>query len=329
MRNSKTIENKIREYKAFSKNLFREIKQAQRIGVFAHSSPDPDAFGSQFGLGVFLKEHFPTKDIVIVGESHEMYSGSMYPYTDNVDDSWFQNPFLAIAVDTATRDRVSNQNYKLATTLIKIDHHPNVDPYGDYSLVDPSSVAVSEILSVLLLGTKKRISPEVASYLYSGIVGDSGRFRYASTTALTFSIAALLVNLGVNINDVYSKIYVQEESDLIASGYILSNYKVTPNGFAYYCFSDETQQKLKISADRAKEHVNIFSGVKGVKAWASFTERKENNEWRVSLRSGGKPIDHIALKWRGGGHPQASGATLLNKAEIEAFIAELDEYIKA
>lgn len=324
---SKNLMSRIKEYKPFVHKIFKEIEKYDRIAIFAHRTPDFDAFGSEFGLSSYLKDNYPNKEIITLGENHYLYSGDLYPLTDDTPDTWFAKPFLAIIVDTGNLARVSDSRYQKAETIIKIDHHPNVEPFGNICFVDTKAVAVSEILTVMLLAHGKYLSVESASYLFSGIVGDSGRFKYASTTATTFAATEELINHGIDINAIYNKLYAQEVEDLKAVGYILNNFTITKHGFAYFIFDDATQKALNIPAERPKENVNVFSGVRGVKAWAAITEYKDKGEWRVSLRSASKPINDIAAKWRGGGHVQASGATLLSKEEITSFINELDAYL--
>ncbi len=324
---SKNINERIAEYKPYISAIFTEVEKYEKIAIFAHRTPDFDAFGSQFGLASYLQDNYPEKDIIVLGENHYLYSGDLYPVISEVNEAWFKTPFLAIVVDTGNLARASDNRYELAETIIKIDHHPNVEPYGKVCFVDTKAVAVSEILAVLFLGHGKKLSATTASYLFSGIVGDSGRFKYASTTATTFATTEELINHGVDINEIYNKLYAQEVADLKTMAYILNNFTITKHGFAYYIFDDKTQKELDIPAERAKENVNVFSGIRGVKAWAAITEIKESGEWRVSLRSAQKPINHIAAKWRGGGHVQASGATLLSKSEIKQFIDELDAYL--
>jgi phosphoesterase RecJ-like protein len=326
---SQNILNKIKSYHDFEKAIFTEVKKYTKIAIFAHKTPDFDAFGSQFGLAQYLKDNFVNKDIRVFGENHYLYSGDLYPMTDVAEEEWFNTPFLALIVDTGNLTRVGDNRYVKAETIVKIDHHPNVEPFGQVIMVDTKAVAVSEILALLFITNGGVISALTSSYLFSGIVGDSGRFKYASTTATTFAVTESLINFGVDINAVYNKLYAQEVDDLKAMGYILNNFTITPNGFAYYIFTDEAQKLNNIPTERAKENVNIFSGVRGVKAWAAITEVVETGEWRVSLRSAQKPINDIAAKWRGGGHVQASGATLLNKDEIAQFIAEVDDYLKS
>lgn len=318
---------KLTRYHAYQKDIFLKIKEFKKIAIFAHRSPDFDAFGSSFGLASYLKTNFPNKEIVVLGENHYLYSGDFYPRNDEVADEWFDEDVLAIVVDTATQDRASDARFSKAGYLIKIDHHPNVEPYGDICFVDDSAVAVSEILAILFFIDGKEISKDSATYLFSGIVGDSGRFRYSSTTATTFEVAAQLISKGIEVNHVYNLMYAQELEDLECRAYILNNYTITAHGFAYYIFDKETQDRLNIPAERAKENVNVFSGIRGINVWAAITEDAKRGEWRVSLRSAFLPINGFAELWRGGGHVQASGASLLNKEEIPLFVAAIDKFI--
>lgn len=330
-KNSPTIDRKALEYYDFAKQLVKTIKKHKKIAVFSHKTPDPDALGSEFGMYVWLKDNFKDKDIKVFGEDHQFYTPNLYPYLDKADDEWFKTPFLAIVVDLGNLARCSEPRVKLASYTVKIDHHPNVEPYGDLILVDDMSVAVSEMLAVMMLSLSDRyiFSKEAAKMLFSGIVGDSGRFKYATTTATTFAVAEHILELGVDMNkDVYAHLYSGDLEDLYTKRFILDQFKVTANGFAYYVLDAEAQKTINITPERGKENVNIFSGIKGIKAWAAITEDAEEKRWRVSIRSAGQPINELAAKWRGGGHPQASGASLLSREEIAIFVKEIDEYLK-
>jgi len=328
---SPALTRKINEYAPFSAQLIAKINEYDQIGVFAHKTPDPDALGSEYGMYFWLKDNFPHKDIKVFGEDHQFYSPALYPILDKETDKWFAKPFLALILDLGNMGRCSEPRAAKAHYTVKIDHHPNVEPYGQLMLVDDNSVAVSEILAVLFLGLSDKFvfSKRSATMLFSGIVGDSGRFKYATTSAATFAVAEQLLELGVDMNkDIYSKLYSGDLEDLYTKRYILDQFKVTPNGFAYYVLDAEAQKTINITPERGKENVNIFSGIQGIQAWAAITEDVEEGRWRVSLRSAGKPINELAAKWNGGGHPQASGASLFDRSEIAQFVKEVDEYLK-
>ena len=307
--------------------IFQAIEQFDRIAVFAHVIPDYDALGTQFGLYTWLKDNFPHKDIIIAGSNHRDYTPRLYPVIEDTPDSWFATSFLAIVVDTATGNRVSDMRYQKAAKIVKIDHHPAVDQYGDINLVAVDLVAASEIVGNLVLAYPKVsvLSKEAAIYLYSGIAGDSKRFLYADTSAHTFAIAEALIGTGINLStDVYNKMYVGSLNDLRVQAYILNHFTVTDHGIAYYILDAQTLKLLGREADQGKEYVNIFSEVEGINAWASISEDQEKHIWRVSIRSKALPINQVATKYRGGGHAQASGATLESVTEIDALINDLN-----
>lgn len=329
---SPSINRKAEQYYSFALALVAKIKEYDRIAVFSHKTPDPDALGSEYGLYTWLQDNFgDTKEIKVFGEDHQFYTPALYPVLDKEDDAWFGKPFLAIVVDLGNLDRCSEQRVRKAACMVKIDHHPNVEPYGELMLVDDNAVAVSEMLSLIFLSLSDefKFTKEAGKYLFSGIVGDSGRFKYATTSATTFAVVEQILELGVDMNnDVYAHLYAGDIEDLYAKKYILDQFKITDNGFAYYVLDAEAQRSLNITPERGKENVNIFSGIQGIKAWAAITEDANEKRWRVSLRSAGKPINGLAAKWRGGGHPQASGASLFSRDEIELFVNDVDQYLK-
>ncbi len=322
------LKQKLKLYKPYARAIFALVEKYEKIAVYAHRSPDFDAFGSQFALASFIKEHYPNKDVVVLGEVNDFLISELYPELDSPSAAWFSAPYLSLVVDTGNTARISDKSYEGATEIVKIDHHPNVEPYGELVFVDDKAVAVSEILALLFMSLNKKISKTTATYLYTGIVGDSGRFRYRSTTALTFIVVSHLLNAGVDIGDVYNKMYALSENELKVQAFILNNYEITKDGFAYYKISDSDLAKLNVSVEIAKDQVNIFSSIKGVKVWAAIVENKERKEWRVSLRSKDINISSFAAKWHGGGHAQASGASLYTDEDFPVFINEINEFIR-
>lgn len=328
---SHNIIAKFNDYESYFLQIIEDIKKYDRIAIFTHRTPDFDAFGSSFGFYYWLKENFKDKEIKILGENHINYTPMLFPYTDEVKDEWFEKDFLALVVDLGNGARCSDKRYIKSSKVIKIDHHPNLEPYGHLNFVDVGAVAVSEILTIMFLYFEDKgfvLPRDSAVSLFIGIVGDSGRFRYSSTTAATFAAAEALLEHGVDLsNDVYGIIYQGELEDLYIKRYILSNFNITKNGFAYYILDAETQIALKITPERGKENVNIFGGIRGIKVWAAITEDKKEGVYRVSIRSAGQPINEFAAKWNGGGHVQASGATIFKKEDIEVFVKEMNDYI--
>ena len=244
-----------------------------------------------------------------------------------IDDSWFDNnEFLAIVMDTGDTKRISDKRYTKAKFIIKMDHHPNVEPYGNINIVNDELASCAELMANMLYYFDKSMSQQAAHYLYSGIVGDSGRFLYNSTSPHTFEISKLLLETGFNLSkDVYQKMYTKNIDDLKVTAYVLGNFKVTKGGVAYYILPIEVQNELKITVERGKENINLFSNIDGINAWFCVTQDINKGDWRVSIRSKEKPINGVAAMFKGGGHEQASGARLKDLSELDSLIEELDK----
>ena len=310
--------------------ILKAIKRYDRIAIFRHSMPDFDALGSQMGLATWLKDNFPNKEIHVLGDNHVTFTPRLYPEMDRLSEEWFKESFLAIILDTANKSRISDPRWKKAKFKIKIDHHPEVEKYGKVQIVRTDACAAAEILTDILLSFKGDyvLSKEAASYLYSGLAGDSGRFQYSSTSEESFITASYLLAAGIDLSDVYNRMYQKKIDDLKVTAYILNNFSVSEHGIAYYVLPDNIQKELNITTERGKENVNLFSNIEGINAWCSITEDVKDCCWRVSIRSKKVAINGVAAKWEGGGHAQASGAKINKLADLPAFIDDLDQLFR-
>ena len=308
--------------------VLRQIKRYKKIAVFRHIMPDFDALGTQFGLATWIKENFPDKDVKILGDNHVTFTPrGLFPETDKVSDAWFDD-FLAIIVDVGDKKRIADPRFEKAKYIIKIDHHPETDKLFDLSIVDTSKAAASEIVANMLISFKDySLSALSAKYLYIALVGDSGRFMYSSTTPHTFEIASTLVSKGINITSIYALMYEKNVADLEVTKFILNNYKVSPQGVAYYVLTNEDLLKLGLTSERGKENVNLFSNIKGINIWCSITEDITEPCFRISIRTRDYIINGVASEFKGGGHAQASGCQIKDLSELDAFINRLDQLI--
>jgi bifunctional oligoribonuclease and PAP phosphatase NrnA len=308
--------------------LRRAINRYDRIVIFRHIKPDFDAMGTQMGLYQFLKDNFPEKEVHFVGDNHVTFTGRLFPETERLNDEWFNVPFLAIVVDVGDTDRVADPRFQKAAYVAKIDHHPAKTQIARHPILDINAAAASEIAADFCFNWKgKLVTKEAARSFYIGLVGDSGRFMYSSTTAHTFAVAQSLLGSGISISDIYLSMYEKKLDDLKVTAYILNHFSVSAHGVAYYCLDAKIQEELKITPERGKENVNLFSNIDGVNAWCSITEDPNPKDWcwRISIRSKRRDISQVAFKWGGGGHAQASGAKIKDLTELDAFIKELDD----
>ncbi|MDG5786990.1 bifunctional oligoribonuclease/PAP phosphatase NrnA [Evansella sp. AB-P1] len=303
--------------------IFESIKKWDSIIILRHVRPDPDAYGSQAGLKELIKEHFPHKSVFMVGEQEE--SLSFLAEMDQVEDEVFSKS-LVIICDTANRERIDDERYKNSEFIIKIDHHPEVDVYGNLSWVDEKASSTSEMICELYKEFEKDgaiLTNKAAKLLYAGIVGDTGRFRFSNTSERTFYWAGKLIEKDFSSLELYDKMYETSLSLLRLEGYVLSNLDLRPSGVGVVYLTKEKLEEFGVTANESAAIVNSFSSLKGIKAWVFFVEEDEKII-RVRLRSKGPEIHHLASRFNGGGHPLASGAQVSSWDEAEVLIEELD-----
>ena len=309
------------------KQVLKAIKKYDNIVILRHEVPDFDASGSQFGLATWIKDNFPNKNVYCLGKTHKFFSPKLYPATDeNVD----LDKYLLFVVDVANRPRTDGKEYiDNADFIIKIDHHPLCDEFGDIAIVDEHAAAAAELIGDMLISFKKKISKECAYYLYSAIVGDSGRFQYSDTNPRTFNVVSKLFETKFNFQEIYDKMYLKSIEDIKIINYLYSIVKITDKGVAYYIVDDEKLKELGIEREQVKAYVNLFSGFEEIYIWVQFSEDVNATElkWRVSIRSRGVKINDVASRHNGGGHDNASGARCEDEQEMLQLIKELDELL--
>lgn len=327
---AKTLKEEFKRYKKEFKEISSLIEKYQHIAIFRHIRPDFDALGAQFGFAYFLKKNYPEKDIKILGDNHSLLAGSVFPETDKVNESWFkENDFLALIVDTANKSRIADPRYSYASKIIKIDHHPNLEPFGDINLVDKDRIAASEIIATLLLAKKGMdIDATIAKYLYIGIVGDSGRFQYEGTSCLTFDLASILLSYGFSLPEATQGMYAKPLIELDITKFVLNNYKLSPKNVAYYILTNDDLKRFDLTVERGKDSLFIFNNIEPIPIWFSVTQDVTDHCYRISLRSKKIPINKVGEKYHGGGHPLSSGAKIKHLSELEAIIKDLDNLIQ-
>lgn len=306
------------------RQIIDKIKQYETIIVHRHVRPDPDAYGSQIGLAELIRANYPEKNVYTVGEHDASLSFLAYP--EQIEDAVFEGA-LIIATDTANTERIDDQRYRTGDFLIKIDHHPNDDAYGDLRWVDTSASSCSEMIYELYEEAKGytnwQLSDAAARLLFAGIVGDTGRFLFPSASPKTFEIAGQLIQYNFDRNQVFDGMYEMERKLLNLQGYIYQHFIMDENGMAYIKLPTDVLKQFDATPSETSLLVGSLGNVKNIRAWVMFIE--ENDTIRVRLRSKGPVINGLAKKYNGGGHPLASGATAHNWEEVEQVIVDLKE----
>ena len=307
--------------------ILTAIKQYETIIVHRHIRPDPDAYGSQGGLTAILKESFPDKKIFAVGQEEPTLN--FLRRLDVIDDEVYKGA-LVIVCDTANQERIDDHRYTLGDKLIKIDHHPNMEPYGDLLWVDTTASSCSEMIYEFYLNGKEsglKMNDEAARLLFAGIVGDTGRFLFPSSTEKTFVYAGELIHYNFSRTELFDRMYELDPKIIKLQGYILQNFALQPNGVASVKITKNLLKEYDARPAEASLLVGSLGEVKGIKAWVFFIE--EDNQIRVRLRSKGPVINVVARKFNGGGHPLASGATIYSWDEVEQVVNELGKVCEA
>jgi phosphoesterase RecJ-like protein len=311
------------------KIMFKEIKNYDRIVVFRHEVPDFDALGTQMGLVTWLKESFPNKEVHYVGEGMHSFIPRIFPEPENVSEAWYdEKPFLAIIVDTSNVDRISDDHFKKAASIIKFDHHPEVEKFANISCVHPEMAACSELVALFIetMGDKKYpLSKNAAYYFYIGIVGDSGRFRFPEVSPMTFRLAADLLQTGIKKEEIYSKMYFTSAHEFEFKKWVLTNFKISKGGTAYYILRDADLKKLGLEVGDGKIHLDLFRDVEGINCSVSITEDVSKGEYRLSFRSETRPVSKVASMYGGGGHLFAAGGKLKSLDQLDSLIKDLDD----
>lgn len=304
--------------------VYQKVKEYQTIIIFGHKRPDGDCYGSQNGLKDIIKSTFPMKSVFVVGEKVDNLSfiGQM----DQIEDDIFPQA-LAIVVDTATRDRISDSRYKLCKEIIKIDHHIVLDNYGDINVVEELIPATCLLITKFLLSNEAlKISLNGATALYTGTITDTGNFRYRGVNAETFHLAGVLLNYGVDTEWIDQNLSVQSLRSLRLKSYVYRSFKVTKNGFAYAVINRMIIKYYNVGYDEAASLVNLLANIKECPVWALIIRYPK--DIRVRIRSNGPNINKLAEKYDGGGHHKAAGASLKSWSKMRPFVKDADALVK-
>lgn len=306
--------------------ILATIKEFDRIIIHRHQRPDPDALGSQVGLAEILRASFPEKEIYQVGGPVE---GLDYlALMQTIPDDLYKGA-LVIVTDTANAPRVSDQRYDQGAKLIKIDHHPNDEPYGELVWVNTKASSCSEMIVSFwqMFQNELTMTQEAARLLYAGIVGDTGRFLYPATTATTLHLAAELLDYGFDAPKINRQLDQVSRSVARLSGYVYENIEIDEIGAGKVILSQELQQRFGVVDSETSAVVSLPGKIDEVMAWAIFVEQPEGY-YRVRMRSKGPVINEIAKRHHGGGHPLASGANAKDLEEVAVIYQEIQAAIK-
>ena len=297
------------------------IRTYPRIILHRHKNPDGDALGSQMGLYQMLRDTFPEKEIYTVGDLTPRYTFMLNRPMDEIDDSLYAGA-LAIVLDTSAKSLISDERYTLADATARIDHHIFVEQICETEVTDTSFESCCGLVTALAMEGGFTVSPVAAKALYTGMITDSGRFRYDSTSAQTFRMASFLMERRFDTADIYRNLYADELPYIKLRAKFTLKIQTTPERVAYiYTTREEAATYNADSFTLSRGMVNVMAEIRGIDTWVNFTEA--DSGVLCEIRSNRYNINPIAVKYGGGGHQKASGATLKDRDEAMHLLADL------
>ena len=311
------------------KTLRLWIEEAETICVFRHQNPDPDALGSQWGLVTWLKETYPEKNVYALGK-HIGVKPELFGIPDDVSDETVEGS-LAIVLDTANAARIDDQRFAKAKRIVKIDHHPQPDPYAHLEIVNAKAASTCEIIAGMLktFCHDKPLSKGTAQFLYMGILTDTIKFSTTNTTPHTLKIAAYLAESDLDLPTINEDLFAVSKKEFDFINYLRRNATIEPSGLVYIRLTSEILLSMDVTPNQAKEMIAELGNVREFEIWCLFIETLENpGVFNGSLRSRHKIVNDIAARYGGGGHQHAAAVKAVDRSRIEQLFAELRLRIK-
>ena len=303
--------------------IVKAIAAHETIIIHRHSSPDGDALGSQVGLKHLILENYPGKTVYTVGDPAGRYAFMADTVMDTVPDEAYENA-LAIILDTSGKTLICDERYQLAPVTARIDHHLFIEQIAQLEAIDSTFESCCGLIAAMALESGWNMPQLAAQSLFTGMVTDSGRFRYDATNARTFRLASYLMEQPIDTNELYRNLYASDLEQVQLRAQFIQKIKLTDHGVAFIYTTREEMAAL--GADLfsiSRGMVSVMSDIRGVDIWVNFTEAEQGV--LCELRSSRYNINPIAVKYGGGGHRKASGATVRDREEAMRMLSDLDQ----
>ena len=304
----------------------KKIEMYDKIIIHRHENPDGDALGSQIGLAALLRENYPEKKIFMVGDMSRRFAFMEGSEMDTIADEEYEGA-LAIVLDTSASHLISDKRYTLAKETVRMDHHLFCEEICGLEVVDTSFESCAGLVAEFARVTELRQTSLSAKSLYTGMVTDSGRFRYDSTSAKTHAVASYLMQTPFSTNDIYRNLYSDDFTFIRLRAEFVLKIQFTEKNVAYiYTTKEEVASYGVDTFSISRGMVNTMGEIRGVDIWVNFTET--DTGVLTEIRSSKYNINPVAVKYGGGGHQKASGATLSSREDAMAMLADLEALLE-
>lgn len=312
-------------------NILEEINKAESIVILTHENPDGDAIGTSLALYNALKQYGKNPD-VIIPEYPQIFE--FLPGTSEIKkQSNIEKYDLAISVDCATMKMLNgfSEYFENAKMRITIDHHSTNTMFGDINFVNPDAPACSQIMLVILENFHIEITQDIGTCILTGIITDTGGFKYSSVTAETFEFVAWLLNKGVNVSKIYKQVLqTKTKANFELTRIALDRLEFLEDGkLAYTYITQEDEEKVNAQSGDHEGIVEIARDIEGVEV--SVFVRQTDKGFKISMRSNDYVnVSDVCLLFGGGGHPKAAGATIQGTLEQvkEKIIYQIKSQLK-
>ena len=326
------------------KSVTKLFSEKRNIILIPHSSPDADALGSCLALYHFFK----SKNEVNIISPNE-YTGilNFLPGSENIlnyerdkenCENIINNGDVIFTLDFNSLGRARNLSSlisKSSATTIMIDHHENPDNYADITISNSKMSSTCEMVYDFICSIDKSIiDNKIATCIYTGIVADTGSFRFPSTTSKTLKVGSELINHGVNVTEIFEKLHNNFQFNrLKLLGSTIKNFKrIEGLPVVYTSITDNDQKVNNFKKGDSEGFVNFGLSVADILCSVLFIEKKDEGLIKISFRSKGDfKVNIFASKYfNGGGHEHASGgiSRLSLKETEKKFIKDIKKYIK-
>ena len=320
------------------------LSSPKAIVIIPHKNPDGDAIGSTLGLYHYLKKHNHITTVIAPNDYPEFLKwmpgeASILKYDSNKDDAdkCIADAELIFTLDFNSLSRIGDMEAVVANASglkIMIDHHQQPEDYATYTYSDVQMSSTCEMVYnfIDMLDDTERIDADIATCLYTGIMTDTGSFRFPSTTHNTHRIIGKLIEKGANNSEIHNNIMDSNSYErLQLLGKALSNLKVIPEyRTAYITLTQDELNSFNFKKGDTEGFVNYGLSLEGIIFAAIFIENQQDNIIKISLRSKGDfSVNELSrAHFEGGGHTNAAGGKSdLNMSDtIDKFISILPQY---
>lgn len=309
--------------------ILDKIRSYDHLILFRHLRPDGDCVGASKGFKRILEISYPDKRVSLPADDCPEYLRFLGEDDAPLSAEEYESA-LGIVVDTGSSDRISNPNWKRCRELVKIDHHPDREPYAATAWVEEERSSACEMIAALQAAFPEalRIDRQAATCLYLGMVTDSGRFRYAGVNGETMRLAGRMLDAGVDTERLYDRLYLRSFESYRFQAYAYEQARLSAHGVASLRVDRAVQERFGLSFDEASAAIGYLDSIKGCLCWLAFIDAPDGSI-RVRLRSRFVEINGLAERYHGGGHAFASGATVYSWEEADRLLEEADALVDA